>query len=588
MCPVLCRYISRLSLLTGDGCGLGTERVMEKWYMSAKRADFQAISKKFGIDPVIARVMRNRGIVGDEAIRMYLYGDLSDLNDPFLFKDMDKAVKIIREKIRERQYIRVIGDYDIDGIMSSYILRRGLTELGGYVDIKIPDRVTDGYGINEKLIREAKADGVDTIITCDNGISAGRQIALGKELGMTMIVTDHHEVLELPEACDCVIDAKQKDCPYPYKELCGAGVAWKLILALGGDPEYKMLPYAAFATVGDIVDLTGENRILVKEGLARMKDADSLGFRKLAAECGVDLRTMDAYHIGFVMGPCLNASGRLDTAMRAARLLETSDVLEAERLAHELKELNDSRKSLTEIGVEQAVAFVEESGMAKDKIFVIYQPELHESLAGIVAGRIRERYAHPVFVLTRGEEGIKGSGRSVEAYHMFEGLCGVKDLLTKFGGHPMAAGLTLPEENIEAFRKRLNEQCTLPDEEFCEKIVVDVPMPVGYVTEELVSELSLLAPFGKANEKPVFAEKNAVITSPRIVGRNRNVLKARVTSSLESGYGVQGPVEMVSFHDTEALMERISRDPRMTIAYYPRINEYLGRKTLQIVVSHWN
>ena len=534
---------------------------MEKWYMSAKRADFQAISKKFGIDPVIARVMRNRGIVGDEAIRMYLYGDLSDLNDPFLFKDMDKAVKIIREKIRERQYIRVIGDYDIDGIMSSYILRRGLTELGGYVDIKIPDRVTDGYGINEKLIREAKADGVDTIITCDNG---------------------------LPEACDCVIDAKQKDCPYPYKELCGAGVAWKLILALGGDPEYKMLPYAAFATVGDIVDLTGENRILVKEGLARMKDADSLGFRKLAAECGVDLRTMDAYHIGFVMGPCLNASGRLDTAMRAARLLETSDVLEAERLAHELKELNDSRKSLTEIGVEQAVAFVEESGMAKDKIFVIYQPELHESLAGIVAGRIRERYAHPVFVLTRGEEGIKGSGRSVEAYHMFEGLCGVKDLLTKFGGHPMAAGLTLPEENIEAFRKRLNEQCTLPDEEFCEKIVVDVPMPVGYVTEELVSELSLLAPFGKANEKPVFAEKNAVITFPRIVGRNRNVLKARVTSSLESGYSLEGPVEMVSFHDTEELMERISRDPRMTIAYYPRLNEYLGRKTLQIVVSHWN
>ena len=562
-------YIAAVFAYKGRFCGLGTERVMEKWYMSAKRADFQAISKKFGIDPVIARVMRNRGIVGDEAIRMYLYGDLSDLNDPFLFKDMDKAVKIIREKIRERQYIRVIGDYDIDGIMSSYILRRGLTELGGYVDIKIPDRVTDGYGINEKLIREAKADGVDTIITCDNGISAGRQIALGKELGMTMIVTDHHEVLELPEACDCVIDAKQKDCPYPYKELCGAGVAWKLILALGGDPEYKMLPYAAFATVGDIVDLTGENRILVKEGLARMKDADSLGFRKLAAECGVDLRTMDAYHIGFVMGPCLNASGRLDTA-------------------HELKELNDSRKSLTEIGVEQAVAFVEESGMAKDKIFVIYQPELHESLAGIVAGRIRERYAHPVFVLTRGEEGIKGSGRSVEAYHMFEGLCGVKDLLTKFGEHPMAAGLTLPEENIEAFRNRLNEQCTLSDEEFCEKIVVDVPMPVGYVTEELVSELSLLAPFGKANEKPVFAEKNAVITSPRIVGRNRNVLKARVTSSTESGYGVQGPVEMVSFHDTEALMERISRDPRMTIAYYPRINEYLGRKTLQIVVSHWN
>ena len=561
---------------------------MEKWYMSARRADFQAISRKFGIDPVIARVMRNRGIVGDEAIRMFLHGDLTDLHDPFLFKDMEKAVTIIREKIRERQHIRIIGDYDIDGIMSSYILRRGLTELGGYVDIKIPDRVTDGYGINEKLIREAKADGVDTIITCDNGISAGRQIAVGKELGMTMIVTDHHEVLELPEAADCVIDAKQKDCPYPYKELCGAGVAWKLILALGGDSEYKMLPYAAFATVGDIVDLTGENRILVKEGLSRMKDVDSLGFRKLAAECGVDLYTMDAYHIGFVMGPCLNASGRLDTAMRAARLLETEDDLEAERLAHELKELNDSRKSLTEIGVEQAVAFVEESGMAADKIFVIYQPELHESLAGIVAGRIRERYAHPVFVLTRGEEGIKGSGRSTEAYHMFEGLCGVKDLLTKFGGHPMAAGLSLPEENIEAFRRRLNEQCTLSDEEFCERIVVDVPMPVGYVTEELVSQLDLLAPFGKGNEKPVFAEKNAVVTSPRMIGKNRNVLKARVTSSPESGYSARGPVEMLSFRNADALMERISRDPCMTIAYYPRLNEYLGRKTLQVVVSHWN
>ena len=560
---------------------------MEKWYMSAKRADFMAIGRKFGIDPVIARVIRNRGIVGDDAIRMFLYGDLSDLHDPFLFKEMDKAVKIIREKIREGAHIRIIGDYDIDGIMSSYILRRGLKELGGNADVKIPDRVTDGYGINEKLIREAKTDGVDTIITCDNGISAGPQIALGKELGMTMIVTDHHEVLTLPEAADCVIDAKQKDCPYPYKELCGAGVAWKLILALGGDPDHRMLPYAAFATVGDIVDLTGENRILVKEGLSRMKDADSLGFRTLAAECGVDLGAMNVYHIGFVMGPCLNASGRLDTAMRAARLLETEDALEAERLAHELKELNDSRKSLTEIGVEQAVAFVEESGIVNDKIFVIYQPELHESLAGIVAGRIRERYAHPVFVLTRGEEGIKGSGRSTEAYHMFEGLCGVKDLLTKFGGHPMAAGLTLPEENIEAFRRGLNEQCTLSEDDFCEKITVDVPMPVGYVTEELVSQLDLLAPFGKANEKPVFAERNAVVTSPRIMGKKRNVLKARVISSRESGYGMHSSQEMISFRNVDALMERISRDPCMTIAYYPRINEYLGRKTIQIEVSHW-
>ena len=585
MFPVSFRDISRLSLHTVLA---EMERRMEKWVMSAKRADFQAIGNKFGIDPVIARVIRNRGIVGDDAIRRFLHGDIKDLHDPFLFKDMEKAVRIIREKIKEGRHIRVIGDYDIDGIMSSYILRRGITELGGIVDIKIPDRVTDGYGINEKLIREAKADGADTIITCDNGISAGPQIALGKELGMTMIVTDHHEVLALPEAADCVIDAKQEDCPYPYKELCGAGVAWKLILALGGDPEYRMLPYAAFATVGDIVDLTGENRIIVKDGLAHMKDVDSLGFRMLARECGVDLGSMEAYHIGFVMGPCLNASGRLDTAMRAARLLETEDVREAERLAHELKELNDSRKSLTEIGVEEACACVEESGMVSDKIFVIYMPELHESLAGIVAGRIRERYAHPVFVLTRGEEGVKGSGRSTEAYHMFDGLCGVQDLLTKFGGHPMAAGLTLPEENIGEFRRRLNEQCTLSEEDFCEKVVVDVPMPVGYVTEELISQLSLLAPFGKANEKPVFAERNALITSPRIMGKNRNVLKARVASSEESGYSMQGSAELISFRDAEAIMERIGQDPRMTIAYYPRINEYLGRKTIQIVVSHWS
>ena len=555
---------------------------MEKWVVTAKRADFNDIGRRFGIDPVVARCIRNRDIVGDDAIREYLYGDLTCLNDPMLLLNMDKAVRILRGKIASRARIRIIGDYDIDGIMSSYILKRGLTELGANADVKIPHRVTDGYGINENLIRDAYADGIDTIVTCDNGISAGKQIATAKELGMTVIVTDHHEVLDVPDAADAVIDAKQPGDSYPYKEMCGAGVAWKLILALGGDPNYDLLPYVAFATVGDIVDLTGENRILVREGLKRLYTVDNPGLRALARECRVDIGKIDSYHIGFVLGPCLNASGRLDTAMRACSLLEERDEIRAGRLARELKDLNDSRKAMTEEGVELACETVEAAGLVQDKVFVIFLPKVHESLAGIVAGRVREKYNHPTFVLTRGEEGVKGSGRSIEGYPMFDALVGVSHLLTKFGGHPMAAGLSLPEENIEAFRRELNEQCTLTEEDFIEKVKIDVPMPVAYVTEKLIEDLEKLAPFGKANPKPVFAEKDVVCAYPRILGANRNVLKARVLTPT----GGVGP-DLISFRSAEELMDIIRERGSVSITYYPQINEYMGTRSIQIAVSRF-
>ena len=555
---------------------------MEKWVVTAKRADFNDIGRRFNIDPVIARCIRNRDIVGDEAIREYLYGDLTYLHDPMLLLNMDKAVRILRKKIADGARIRIIGDYDIDGIMSSYILKRGLTELGANVDVKIPNRVTDGYGINESLIREAYKDGTDTIVTCDNGISAGPQIKVAKELGMTVIVTDHHEVLSVPEAADAVIDAKQEGDTYPYKEMCGAGVAWKLILAMGGDPGYDLLPYVAFATVGDIVDLTGENRILVKEGIARLHSVDNPGLRALARECRIELSKIDTYHIGFILGPCLNASGRLDTAMRACALLEERDEAEAGRLARELKDLNDSRKAMTEEGVALACDRVEAEGIVNDKVFVIFLPEVHESLAGIVAGRVRERYNHPVFVLTRGEEGVKGSGRSIESYPMFDALVGVSHLLTKFGGHPMAAGLSLPEENIGLLRRELNEQCTLTEEDFVEKVKIDVPMPVSYVTENLIEQLSLLEPFGKANPKPAFAEKGVVCAYPRIFGANKNVVKARILTPS----GRPGP-DLISFRDAEELKTAIDEKGTLSIVYYPQINDYMGIRTIQIAVTRF-
>lgn len=570
----------------------------EKWMVAAKRADFYAIARKFGIDPVTARLIRNRDIVGDEAIEEYLRGGLSYLHDPMGLPDMDRAVCILKKKIEEGKRIRVVGDYDIDGIMASYILKRGLTELGARADIRIPDRVRDGYGINEHIVRDAALDGIDTIVTVDNGISAGPQMDLARELGMTTIVTDHHEVLEMPGA-DAVIDAKRSDCTYPYREMCGAAIAWKLVLALGGDPEMDLLQYAAFATVGDIVDLTGENRIIVKEGLERLRRTGNVGLKALARVCRIPIEALDTYHIGFILGPCLNASGRLNTAMRALALLEETNPAAAAGIAQELKDLNDSRKAMTETGVKEAVRIVEEEGLIRDKILIVYLPDLHESLAGIVAGRIREKYHHPCFILTEGEDGVKGSGRSTENYSMFESLTEVAHLLTRFGGHPMAAGLTLPRENVDAFRRELNALCPLGEEDFQERILIDVPMPISYVNDRLLEELKLLEPFGKGNPKPVFAEKSVFFEHPRIFGAGRNVLKARVRSMASGGdadparLGFQARVrgnamDAVFFGETETLLRRIERSPELSVAYCPAYNDFNGQRRIQIVISHFN
>ncbi len=570
---------------------------MEKWTVLAKRADFNAIAQKFHIDPVIARLIRNRDIVGDEAIEQYLYGGMERLLDPYGLKGMEKAVRIIRAKIDAGEKIRIIGDYDIDGIMSSYILKRGLSELGALVDIKIPNRLTDGYGINESMIQTAKTDGIDTIITCDNGIAAIEPVRLAKQYGMTVVITDHHEVLEIPDA-DAVIDPKQEDDTYTNKALCGAAVAWKLILAMGGDRDYDLLQYVAFATIGDIVDLTGENRIIVKEGLKRLRHTDNLGLRALCEVQNVAPSDLNTYHIGFVLGPCLNASGRLDTAMHATELLECRSDAAAKKCAEELKNLNDSRKAMTEVGVEQAIQTIEQNGYKKDPVFVVYLPGVHESIAGIIAGRVKERYGHPTFVLTNAEEGVKGSGRSIEEYSMFEELVKVKDLLTKFGGHPMAAGLSLPKENIDALRQRLNEECTLTEQDLVNKIRIDVPMPISYVDEDLIHQLELLEPYGKANTKPVFAQKHVYFEHPRLFGAKHNLLKCRIRSMTIPGdadpdrlgfqASVEGPAyDAVCFRNAKELYDRIQKSPDVSIVYEPQINDYMGRRRVQIVITHF-
>ena len=495
---------------------------MEKWFVMRKGAPFQEIAEKFQIHPVLARLIRNRDVIGDENIELYLHGTIADLHDGILMKDMDKAVDILLEKIQEDKKIRIIGDYDIDGINATYILQEGLRALGGDVDTDIPDRMKDGYGLNKNLIDRAFDDEIDTIITCDNGIAAKDEIAYGKRLGMTIIVTDHHEVpyeeidgdkhYILPPA-DAVIDPKQEKCGYPFKGLCGAAVAYKLVETLFqvtgrdvDDVDYLM-ENVAIATVGDVMDLVEENRIFVKQGLEMLKRTQNLGLKALIECTGVDVARLSAYHIGFVIGPCLNASGRLDTAKRALELLSAKTKKEADILAGDLKALNDNRKDMTAIAVEEAIRMIEESSLQNDKVLVVYLPECHESLAGIVAGRVRERFYKPTFVLTKAEEGVKGSGRSIESYHMYEELNKCKDLLTRFGGHKLAAGVSLEEENVDIFRKALNENATLTEDDLIAKVSIDMQMPLGYVSEKLVDELELLEPFGKGTTKPIFEEK---------------------------------------------------------------------------------
>lgn len=569
---------------------------MEKWVVTAKKADFHSIGKKYGIDPVIARLIRNRDVVEDEDIRRYLYGTVNELPSPWLLKDMKKTVDRIFEKIRENKKIRILGDYDIDGVTSTYILLKGLRRLGARVDTYIPDRVADGYGIHLHLIEKALEDGIDTIITCDNGIAASAEIAYAKEKGMTLLVTDHHEIpfweedgkkIWLLPPADAIVNPKQPDCSYPQKNLCGGMVAFKLVSALYETAKIPMeeledyYEFVAIATIGDVMDLQGENRILVKEGLNRLSHTKNPGLRALIQSNGLEDSRITAYHVGFVLGPCINASGRLDTAARSLKLLCADSFDEAKRLAGDLTALNVSRKALTEQGKEQAYSLIDTTSLREDAVLVVYLPDCHESLAGIIAGRVREKYHKPTFVLTEGASCVKGSGRSIEAYSMYEELVKCADLLEQFGGHPMAAGLSLKKENIESFRKRLNKNCTLTKDDFILKIVIDVPMPVSYISKNLVKQISLLEPFGKGNIRPLFAQKGLRVLNGRILGKNQNV--ARVTLMDETGFTIDG----IYFGEAREFLKFAEGKATVSVTYYPEINCYQGREKLQIVIQNY-
>lgn len=591
---------------------------MEKWFVAAKRADFNKWAEEFGISPVLARILRNRELTEEAEIRKFLWGTLQDCYSPWLLKDMDKAVELILEAMAEGCHIRVIGDYDVDGICSSYILTKGFQLLGARADTAIPHRIHDGYGLNEHLIEEARADGVGMIVTCDNGIAAAPQIELADSYGIRVIVTDHHEVpfrLEknadgeevrkelLPPAL-AVIDPKQEQCSYPFPGICGGVVAYKLIGAIQektgnatlGEAMDELLEFAALATVCDVMELKDENRILVREGLKRMKNSRNPGLRALMEVNQIEPARLNAYHLGFVIGPCLNATGRLDTAERGLELLQSRTKVEAMSAARELKELNDSRKNLTLKGVEEAESYIAEHGTAKDKVMIIFLPEVHESLAGIIAGRIRERYNHPVFILTRGEEGVKGSGRSIEGYHMYDAMTGVKQYFTKFGGHAMAAGLSMKEEDIEKLRRDINAACTLEEEDFAVRVHIDVPMPLDYGTEELADELELLEPFGVGNPKPLFAQKELLFLSGVRMGANKTC--ARYTVRTPDGATRQ----LVYFGDLERfgafLDEKYGAGSgealyaggvqfKLSVVYQLGKNTYRGQTQLQYIMQNY-
>ncbi len=560
----------------------------KKWILMAKRADFTAIAEHFHIDQVTARLLRNRDLTTLAEMESFLYGGLGDLEDGRKMQDMEKTVCILEEKLREKKKIRIMGDYDCDGVMSTCILLKGLERLGADADARIPDRIKEGYGLHENMIRDAHEEGIDTILTCDNGIAAGEEIALAKELGMTVLVTDHHEVPkdadgkdQLPPA-DGVINPHRQDCPYPFKGLCGAGVAYKLMEVLfanrGVTGIEELLPYAAMATITDVMDLVGENRILVKEGLKRLPHTDNPGLMALFAANQIEPEKASAYHIGFIIGPCLNASGRLDTAARALRLMLTGDKGEAAALAEELVALNASRKAMTEQGVDEAVVQIETGTVKNDAVLVIYLPDCHESIAGIIAGRIRERYYRPVYILTDGETGVKGSGRSIEEYDMYQELARCDDLLERYGGHKMAAGVSLSRDKVEAFRKRLNENCTLTPEELTEKVRIDVAMPISYVTPQLVEEFALLEPYGKGNTRPLFAEKGVQVINRRIIGKNRNVLRMQLLTG--DGYRC----EAVYFGNVEEFDRWLEGRDRISILYSPQLNTFRGNTSLEICI----
>lgn len=569
---------------------------MEKWMVYNKKADFQKIGSEFGIDPVIARLIRNRDIQDMKEIRSYLYGTLAEIPSPWKMKDMERAVQILQKKITQKKKIRIIGDYDIDGVTATCILLKGLKRLNANVDTYIPDRVKDGYGMHEQLIDKALEDGIDTILTCDNGIAAAAEIEYAKKEGLTVIVTDHHDIpfrdtedgriWIIPKA-DAVVNPKQNDCLYPNKNICGAVVAWKLIWALyerlgiDSDEIWDFLELAAIATVGDVMDLQGENRIIVKEGLKKLSSTSFEGLKALICVNNLEGAEITAYHVGFVIGPCINASGRLDTAARSLELLLADNMEDAMKLADDLYDLNQSRKAMTEQGKEQAIQSIEENNLGADRVLVVYLPDCHESLAGIIAGRIREAYNKPVFVLTKGADGVKGSGRSIEAYSMYEELVKCSDLLTQFGGHPMAAGLSMEEKNIELFRRRLNDNCTLTEQDLIPKIMIDVPMPISYLSKKLTEQLKVLEPFGKGNSKPLFAQKNLRAVGIRVLGRNRNVAKMLLID--ENGI----KMDAVYFGEAQEFVDFVQAHDTISVTYYPEINVFQGRENLQVVIKNY-
>lgn len=569
---------------------------MEKWMVYNKKADFQKIGSEFGIDPVIARLIRNRDIQDMKEIRSYLYGTLAEIPSPWKMKDMERAVQILQKKITQKKKIRIIGDYDIDGVTATCILLKGLKRLNANVDTYIPDRVKDGYGMHEQLIDKALEDGIDTILTCDNGIAAAAEIEYAKKEGLTVIVTDHHDIpfrdtedgriWIIPKA-DAVVNPKQNDCLYSNKNICGAVVAWKLIWALyerlgiDSDEMWDFLELAAIATVGDVMDLQGENRIIVKEGLKKLSSTSFEGLKALICVNNLEGAEITAYHVGFVIGPCINASGRLDTAARSLELLLADNMEDAMKLADDLYDLNQSRKAMTEQGKGQAIQSIEENNLGKDRVLVVYLPDCHESLAGIIAGRIREAYNKPVFVLTKGADGVKGSGRSIEAYSMYEELVKCSDLLTQFGGHPMAAGLSMEEKNVELFRRRLNDNCTLTEQDLIPKIMIDVPMPISYLSKKLTEQLKVLEPFGKGNSKPLFAQKNLRAVGIRVLGRNRNVAKMLLID--ENGI----KMDAVYFGEAQEFVDFVQAHDTISVTYYPEINVFQGRENLQVVIKNY-
>ena len=545
---------------------------------------------------MIARLIRNRDIQDMKEIRSYLYGTLAEIPSPWKMKDMERAVQILQKKITQKKKIRIIGDYDIDGVTATCILLKGLKRLNANVDTYIPDRVKDGYGMHEQLIDKALEDGIDTILTCDNGIAAAAEIEYAKKEGLTVIVTDHHDIpfrdtedgriWIIPKA-DAVVNPKQNDCLYPNKNICGAVVAWKLIWALyerlgiDSDEIWDFLELAAIATVGDVMDLQGENRIIVKEGLKKLSSTSFEGLKALICVNNLESAEITAYHVGFVIGPCINASGRLDTAARSLELLLADNMEDAMKLADDLYDLNQSRKAMTEQGKEQAIQSIEENNLGKDRVLVVYLPDCHESLAGIIAGRIREAYNKPVFVLTKGADGVKGSGRSIEAYSMYEELVKCSDLLTQFGGHPMAAGLSMEEKNVELFRRRLNDNCTLTEQDLIPKIMIDVPMPISYLSKKLTEQLKVLEPFGKGNSKPLFAQKNLRAVGIRVFGRNRNVAKMLLID--ENGI----KMDAVYFGEAQEFVDFVQAHDTISVTYYPEINVFQGRENLQVVIKNY-